>query len=70
MAMTTIDERPRIAYPERQELLQTLAETIGRWLRHSRTRRSLRALETHRLTDVGLSERQRDAECRKWFWQT
>ncbi len=69
MAMATIDERPRIACPARRKFLQTWALTVGLWLRRSRTRRDLRALEMYRLTDVGLSERQRAAECRKWFWQ-
>ncbi len=69
MAMTTLDEKSRIAYPERRKILLAVISAIGLWLRRSRTRRDLRALEMYRLTDIGLSERQRADECGKWFWQ-
>ncbi|MDO8876623.1 MAG: DUF1127 domain-containing protein [Pseudolabrys sp.] len=39
------------------------------WLRRARTRRHLRALEAHRLADIGSSEEARRRECAKWFWQ-
>ncbi len=39
------------------------------WLRRMRTRRHLRALEGHRLRDIGISEAERHRECAKWFWQ-
>jgi uncharacterized protein YjiS (DUF1127 family) len=39
------------------------------WMRRARTRRHLRALEDHRLDDVGLSGDDRQGECAKWFWQ-
>jgi uncharacterized protein YjiS (DUF1127 family) len=42
---------------------------IALWLRRIATRRHLRALETHRLDDIGLSEADRRRECAKWFWQ-
>ena len=39
------------------------------WLRRLRTRRALRELDARSLVDVGLTERQRQAECAKWPWQ-
>jgi uncharacterized protein YjiS (DUF1127 family) len=39
------------------------------WGRRARTRRHLRALEPHRLTDIGLSDDDRRREGAKWFWQ-
>ena len=39
------------------------------WMRRARTRRHLRALEDHRLDDVGLSVEESRREGLKWFWQ-
>ncbi|MDI1347246.1 MAG: DUF1127 domain-containing protein [Pseudolabrys sp.] len=39
------------------------------WGRRAWTRRHLRALEPHRLADIGLSEEERRCEGAKWFWQ-
>ena len=39
------------------------------WHRRLRTRRDLRELETHRLGDIGLTERDRRREAAKWFWR-
>lgn len=68
MTMTEIDEL-RMAFTGRQNSAQTWAATVAVWLLRVRTRRHLRALEKHRLADVGLTETQRCDECAKWFWQ-
>jgi len=39
------------------------------WRRRASTRRTLRYLDPRLLTDVGLSARDREQECAKWFWQ-
>jgi uncharacterized protein YjiS (DUF1127 family) len=39
------------------------------WLRRRKTRRRLRDLDGRELDDIGLTERQRQCECAKWFWQ-
>ncbi len=39
------------------------------WRRRASTRRTLRYLDARLLTDVGLSARDREQECAKWFWQ-
>ncbi|MGE5511565.1 MAG: DUF1127 domain-containing protein [Bacteroidota bacterium] len=39
------------------------------WLRRWRTRKELAEIDDHLLKDVGLSERERAAECRKPFWR-
>jgi uncharacterized protein YjiS (DUF1127 family) len=46
-----------------------IAACFAIWLRRARTRRHLRALEAHRLADIGLSEGDRCREGSKWFWQ-
>jgi len=39
------------------------------WRRRASTRRTLRYLDPRLLTDAGLSARDREQECAKWFWQ-
>jgi uncharacterized protein YjiS (DUF1127 family) len=39
------------------------------WCQRAVTRRALRDLDARYLADVGLTERDRAAECAKWFWQ-
>jgi len=39
------------------------------WLRRSRTRRALRALDLRLLDDVGLTPGDRRTECAKRFWR-
>ena len=39
------------------------------WLRHIATRNHLRDLDTRQLVDIGCTEREREEECAKWFWQ-
>src|SRR5262245_56331393 len=59
------------------EMWQTTASGIFRksisifllWRRRASTRRTLRYLDPGLLTDVGLSARDREQECAKWFWQ-
>jgi len=45
------------------------AAKIGLWHRRLSTRRALRELESHRLGDIGLTDRDRRREGGKWFWQ-
>lgn len=39
------------------------------WLRRIATRNHLRDLDARQLEDVGCTEREREDECAKWFWQ-
>jgi uncharacterized protein YjiS (DUF1127 family) len=39
------------------------------WFRRLKTRRGLHELDARELDDIGLTERQRQRECAKWFWQ-
>jgi uncharacterized protein YjiS (DUF1127 family) len=39
------------------------------WLRRGSTRRKLGELDARDLADIGRSERERQVECSKWFWQ-
>ncbi len=43
--------------------------TVGVWLRRVKTRRQLGDLSARDLADIGRSERERQIECGKWFWQ-
>lgn len=67
--MIMTEELSRIAFPEWGGVAPICASTVTIWLRRARTRRHLRALEKHRLVDIGLTEVQRRRECAKWFWQ-
>jgi uncharacterized protein YjiS (DUF1127 family) len=42
---------------------------IAVWLRRRSTRRKLGELDARDLADIGRSERERQVECSKWFWQ-
>ena len=42
---------------------------LALWLRRIHTRAVLRALDPHQLYDIGLSEKERDRECAKWWWE-
>lgn len=57
ITMTSVAEVTPILFP------------LALWLRRARTRRHFRALEAHRLADVGLTAAQRSSECAKWFWE-
>lgn len=39
------------------------------WQRRVVTRAHLRDLEPSQLPDIGLSEKERERECRKWCWE-
>ena len=39
------------------------------WYQRHRTRLALNRLDGHGLSDVGLTDADREIECRKWFWQ-
>lgn len=49
--------------------LHAVLATLRLWHERSRTRRSLRELEMHRLADIGLTDHTRRREGGKWFWQ-
>jgi uncharacterized protein YjiS (DUF1127 family) len=50
-------------------LLLRVPQTLWRWQQRSRQRAALADLDARFLRDIGLHHMQRDAECRKWFWQ-
>jgi len=43
--------------------------TVAIWRRRMSTRAVLRELDEHLLADIGRTEKERSAECAKWFWQ-
>ena len=45
------------------------AKTVAVWKRRSGTRRTLAAASNHILTDIGISEAEREAEIKKFFWE-
>jgi uncharacterized protein YjiS (DUF1127 family) len=47
---------------------RTTVSVLRLWRQRATTRRSLRHLNARELEDVGLLERDRAAECAKWFW--
>ncbi len=49
--------------------VSALLRALTRWSSLTRTRRQLARLERHELPDIGLTQRQRQRECAKWFWQ-
>jgi uncharacterized protein YjiS (DUF1127 family) len=53
----------------RWTLFRLLVAWRRRWRIRRDTRRDLAELDARQLADVGISARQRDAECAKWFWQ-
>jgi uncharacterized protein YjiS (DUF1127 family) len=42
---------------------------VAIWRRRMSTRAVLRELDAHLLADIGRTEKERSAECAKWFWQ-
>ncbi|MCX7297362.1 MAG: DUF1127 domain-containing protein [Hyphomicrobiales bacterium] len=42
---------------------------VALWLRRRRTRRHLRDLDAHLLSDIGIDEQARARECARWLWQ-
>jgi uncharacterized protein YjiS (DUF1127 family) len=42
---------------------------LSTWRQRARTRAALAALDADRLADIGLTARERDRECAKWFWE-
>jgi uncharacterized protein YjiS (DUF1127 family) len=60
----------------RTEILRQYAFTVPAvratamlWPRRIGTRRQLRELDARQLADIGRTEREREDECAKWFWQ-
>lgn len=39
------------------------------WHQRHRTRQQLLRVDDQRLSDLGLTDADREIECRKWFWQ-
>jgi uncharacterized protein YjiS (DUF1127 family) len=58
-----------ITIPSPDRHIAIAREMLGYWMERSRTRRQLRALETHSLEDVGLTRAQAITESDKYFWQ-
>jgi uncharacterized protein YjiS (DUF1127 family) len=46
-----------------------LAVTVLKWEQRRQTRRALKHLDKHMLTDIGLSHDEARMECKKAFWQ-
>ena len=44
-------------------------KTIQAWKSRHQTRRALANLDTHMLQDIGVSEEERSAEVKKFFWE-
>ena len=42
---------------------------LALWYRRARTRAQLARLEAAALRDIGVTEAERRAECRLWFWR-
>ena len=59
----------RIALVSVWLLLLRVPQTLLRWHQRSRQRAGLADLDARLLRDIGLHREQRNAECRKWFWQ-
>lgn len=58
------------AVPATARLAIGVAVTVTKWHVHARTRRDLRALEPHLLSDIGLSADQARTEAKRRFWDT
>ena len=64
---------PSVPQPGRPALGQKIALFAHRlmlWRRNHRTRLHLVRLNLQQLDDVGIRPETRDAESRKWFWQS
>jgi uncharacterized protein YjiS (DUF1127 family) len=48
---------------------RTSLATVRAWLTRLKTRRWLLELDAAALDDVGITERERQSECAKWFWE-
>ncbi len=46
----------------------SVKSTITLWVRNYLTRRGLRGMEKHRLCDIGVDQKNAEAEARKPFW--
>ena len=55
--------------PAMKPHLDRLLNVCRLWLRRSRTRRALTALDVRLLDDIGLTAGERRAECAKRFWR-
>lgn len=62
--------RPAIYfYHSDKKMASRLLWLLALWLARIHTRAVLRGLDAHQLYDIGLSERERDRECAKWWWE-
>lgn len=64
--MTLIRRRLRLPFAAARALAAPLLRV---WFHRATTRRQLRDLDARALADVGLTERERERECARWFWQ-
>ncbi len=47
-----------------------LLAVLALWHHHHQSRQQLAGLTSRELSDIGISDAERLAECRKRFWQT
>jgi uncharacterized protein YjiS (DUF1127 family) len=52
-----------------RRLIVAARAKVALCLRRRRTRRRLRHLDAHLLSDIGIDEQARARECAKWLWQ-
>jgi uncharacterized protein YjiS (DUF1127 family) len=55
--------------PPVSAVLYAIANAVRSWEERRITRQALKRLDAHMLTDIGLSNRQAEAEAAKPFWQ-
>jgi len=65
----TIAQQQLVAIRRRRRLLPMARAIVAIWRRRMSTRTVLRELDAHLLADIGRTEKERRAECAKWFWQ-
>ncbi len=51
------------------QLIGLIKECFRAWRQNHRTRQQLSGLDNYQLLDLGLADIDRQAECKKWFWQ-
>ena len=51
------------------DIFSAIGETVGSWKRNHQTRRNLATVDAHILKDIGVTEEDRQAEVKKFFWE-
>ena len=70
--MTTISEMHRSTpapLPHLSRVAFAVAQALLNWETRRQTRRDLARLDTHLLTDIGLTRHLAECECNKPFWR-